>query len=338
MLEKRCQDTVPSLEQVQQTYKSFRIPKTFPSEPVVDDYLTQCVRNQYWVGTTVAQSLNERAGEGVFATIPFWKYQVVVEYHGKRMATIEANVLLRSLLGEQDGSNYFLTVDPDVTIDAREEACACHPHQPCFGRLVTHKANEDGPNLKSKVSVVDGLKRPFLVATRDITVGEELYFDYGVRPGQYNEGHEQIFLLPEKARKRKRGVEVLMPLTTEKMQEEVRSEDAMEETPIEVSSGDSSEVTQRRWWEPMPNVKLNENSDSSSDESNESQELSVILQQVAGGSGKKAKKTRHMKIEDCSKGFKALAEQLSATQEKKKRKKKRSKMSQEDDWKVTKLQ
>ncbi|KAK2723150.1 hypothetical protein QYM36_001731, partial [Artemia franciscana] len=37
--------TVPSLEQVQQTYKNFRIPKTFPSELVVDDYLTQCVLN-----------------------------------------------------------------------------------------------------------------------------------------------------------------------------------------------------------------------------------------------------------------------------------------------------
>ncbi|KAK2723147.1 hypothetical protein QYM36_001728 [Artemia franciscana] len=114
------------------------------------------------------------------------------------MATVEANGLLQSLLGEEDGSNYFLTLDPDFTIDAREEACACYPHQPCFGRLVNHKANEDGPNLKSKALVVDGLKRPFLIATRDITAGEELYFDYGVRPSQYNEGHEQIFSYPRR--------------------------------------------------------------------------------------------------------------------------------------------
>ncbi|KAK2707202.1 hypothetical protein QYM36_015029 [Artemia franciscana] len=198
------QDTVPSLEEVQQTYSRFRIPKLFPSEPLVDDYLTQCVLNQSWPGMTVAQSLNKGAGQGVYATIPFYKNQVVVEIHGKRMATIEANRLFRSLLGEDDGSNYFLTVDQDVTIDAREEACACHPHQQCFGRLVNHKANEDGPNLKSKALVVDGLKRPFLVATRDITAGEELCFDYGVRPGQFNEGYEQMFLLPEKPRKRKR--------------------------------------------------------------------------------------------------------------------------------------
>ncbi|KAK2708037.1 hypothetical protein QYM36_015655 [Artemia franciscana] len=199
------QDTVPSLEEVQQTYRRFRIPKLFPSEPLVDDYLTQCVLNQSWLGMTVAQSLNKGAGQGVYATIPFYKNQVVVEIHGKRMATIEANRLFRSLLGEDDGSNYFLTVDQDVTIDAREEACACHPHQQCFGRLVNHKANEDGPNLKSKALVVDGLKRPFLVATRDITAGEELCFDYGVRPGQFNEGYEQMFLLPEKSRKRKRS-------------------------------------------------------------------------------------------------------------------------------------
>ena len=148
----------------------------------------------------------------------------------------------------------------------------------------------DGPNLKSKVLVVDGLKRPFLTATRDITAGEELYFDYGVRPGQYNEGHEQIFSNP-KARKRNR--EVLMALTMEKMSEEVRSEepqlpDAMEETHIEVSSEESSEPTQTIWWEPTQMVKVNEKSDSS-DESIASQELSVIVQQVPGGSGKKTK-------------------------------------------------
>jgi len=74
------------------------------------------------------------------------------------MATIEANRLLQSLLGEDDGSNYFLTVDQDVTIDAREKVCTCHPHQQCFGRLVNHKANEDGPNLKCKALVVDGLR------------------------------------------------------------------------------------------------------------------------------------------------------------------------------------
>ncbi|XP_065564154.1 uncharacterized protein LOC136029587 [Artemia franciscana] len=222
------QDTVPSLEEVQQTYRRFRIPKLFPSEPLVDDYLTQCVLNQSWPGMTVAQSLNKGAGQGVYATIPFYKNQVVVEIHGKRMATIEANRLFRSLLGEDDGSNYFLTVDQDVTIDAREEACACHPHQQCFGRLVNHKANEDGPNLKSKALVVDGLKRPFLVATRDITAGEELCFDYGVRPGQFNEGYEQMFLLPEKSRKRKRSA--LMDLAMDETQEEVRSEEPQMDT------------------------------------------------------------------------------------------------------------
>ena len=87
------QDTVPSLEEVQQTYSRFRIPKLFPSEPLVDDYLTQCVLNQSWPGMTVAQSLNKGAGQGVYATIPFYKNQVVVEIHGKRMATIEANRL-----------------------------------------------------------------------------------------------------------------------------------------------------------------------------------------------------------------------------------------------------
>ncbi|KAK2702116.1 hypothetical protein QYM36_019246 [Artemia franciscana] len=182
------------------------------TEALTEDNLQKAVRRigyedtvpsleQSWVGMTVAQSLNKGAVEGVFATIPFWTKQEVVEYHGKRMATIEANGLLQSLLEEEHGSNYFLTVDPDVTIDAREEACACHPHQPCFGCPVNHKANENGPNLKSKALVVDGLKRPFLVSTRDITAGEELYFDYGIRHGQYNDGHEQFSLTREDQKK-----------------------------------------------------------------------------------------------------------------------------------------
>ncbi|KAK2713824.1 hypothetical protein QYM36_009642 [Artemia franciscana] len=222
------QDTVPSLELVQQTYSRLRIPKLFPSEPLVDEYLTTCVLNQSWPGMTVAQSLDKGAGQGIYAKLPFYNSQVVVEYHGRRMATIEANRLLQSLLGEDDGSNYFLTVDQDVTIDAREKVCTCHPHQQCFGRLVNHKANEDSPNLKCNALVVDGLKIPFLVATRDITAGEELCFDYGVRPGQFNEGYEQMFLLPEKSRKRKRSA--LIELAMDETQEEVRSEEPQMDT------------------------------------------------------------------------------------------------------------
>ncbi|KAK2716425.1 hypothetical protein QYM36_010844 [Artemia franciscana] len=152
------QDTVLSLELVQQTYSRLRIPKLFPSEPLVDEYLTTCVLDQSWPGMTVVQSLDKGAGQGVYATLPFYKNQAVVEYHGRRMAIIEANRLLQSQLGDDDGSNYFLTVDQDATIDAREKVCTCHPHQQCFRRLVNHKANEDGPNLKCKALVVDGLR------------------------------------------------------------------------------------------------------------------------------------------------------------------------------------
>jgi len=55
-----------------------------------------------------------------------------------------------------------------------------HLQQTCYGHLINHKANEDSPNLKFQLLVVEHIKRPFLVATRDIPAGEELYFDYGV--------------------------------------------------------------------------------------------------------------------------------------------------------------
>ncbi|KAK2715752.1 hypothetical protein QYM36_010355, partial [Artemia franciscana] len=256
------EDTVTSLEQVQQTYKNFRIPKTFPSEQLVNDYLTQCVLNQSWVGMTVAKSLEEGAGLGVFVTLPFWANQVVTEYHGKLMPTMETKRLIQILKGEEDGSNYFLQGDNDVTVDAREEAFECHPRQKCFGHLINHKANEDRPNLKLKGVVLVNIKRPLLVATRDISAGEELFFDYGVRPGQFNEGYDLSFLLPKRARKRKR--DVLLACAMEGMPDEVG----------DASSG-SSEPSGTKWWEPKKIDKKEAKEEDTSEGSSSSEELSI---------------------------------------------------------------
>ena len=46
------------------------------------------------------------------------------------------------------------------------------------------------------------MKSPFLVATRDIKAGEELKFDYGIRPGDFVEGQDETFLLPERKRQK----------------------------------------------------------------------------------------------------------------------------------------
>ena len=67
------QDTVPSLEEVQQTYRRFRIPKLFPSEPLVDDYLTQCVLNQSWPGMTVARASTKELGKAFMQHCPSTK-------------------------------------------------------------------------------------------------------------------------------------------------------------------------------------------------------------------------------------------------------------------------
>ena len=92
----------------------------------------------------------------------------------------------------------------------------------------------------------------------------------------------------------------------------------------------SSPLKQIPWWDK----KLNERNlqrwkemqeiFSSDDESMSSQELSVIFHQVAGTS---RKKTKQLKIAECSKGFEAVTKRLSATQEgqqKKRRKKKKT--------------
>ncbi|KAK2702254.1 hypothetical protein QYM36_019116 [Artemia franciscana] len=149
-------DTLPSLVNVWQKYQSYRIKKTYPIEPVVDETLLQCIINQSWIGLTLARSQEKDAGMGVYVSLPFWE------------------------------------------------------NQTCFGRFINHRANEDGPNLKWKQLVLENVKWPFLVATRDISAGKELYYDYGVRPGDFNEGQEMVFLMSGKARKRRRDAAVAM--------------------------------------------------------------------------------------------------------------------------------
>jgi len=104
------------------------------------------------------------------------------------------------------------------------------------------------------------------------------------------------------------------------------------EKPKEVSSEESSEPSGTKWWEPKKMVKVKETPETR-DDLTASQGLSVIFQQVGD---KKAKKTKQMKLVECSKDFKAVAERLSAAQEKKKKRKKRNKKNKVD-WKVTKL-
>ena len=108
------------------------------------------------------------------------------------------------------------------------------PSRPVLGTSL-YKAYEDSPNIKLKGLVVENSKRPFLVATRGIPAGEDLFFDYGVRPGHFNEGHDLSFLLSERARKHQR--DVLMAY-------------AMEEIPKQVSGVSSrcSEPSGTKWW------------------------------------------------------------------------------------------
>jgi hypothetical protein len=101
-------DTFPTLEQVKAIHRSAISPKIYPAELVVDDYLMKAVMTQTWVGLTKATSHSAGAGDGVFTTLPFWENQAVVEYHGHRMETSAANVLIPTLNGDEDGANYFL--------------------------------------------------------------------------------------------------------------------------------------------------------------------------------------------------------------------------------------
>ena len=129
---------------------------------------------------------------GVIATKNFAKAEVVADYHGNIISRAEGE---KKLKDEKEGMSYcyFFKGFGDITycLDA-SEPCPCHPDKDTYGRRFNHSRKK--PNLKAERVTFKGPNGPkeilLFKALRDILVGEELFFDYNVRRGQYNEAYE----------------------------------------------------------------------------------------------------------------------------------------------------
>lgn len=109
---------------------------------------------------------------GVFATRPLRKGQFVAEYVGKIISMDQSHQREREYQANGEGC-YILNIGQDEAVDASW----------CFGRmgrLINHASGNTNCKLHRPL-VVDGKKRVVFVATRDICIGEELFFDYGIR-------------------------------------------------------------------------------------------------------------------------------------------------------------
>lgn len=116
----------------------------------------------------------EGKGRGVFAGKPFRKGQFVVEYHGDLVEMAEAKK--REGMYAQDPSTgcymyYFQFNTKTYCVDATKETER-------LGRLLNHSKTG---NCQTKLHSVDGRPHLILVASRDISLGEELLYDYGDR-------------------------------------------------------------------------------------------------------------------------------------------------------------
>lgn len=78
---------------------------------------------------------------------------------------------------------FFKAGERELCIDAQTSPCDCHPHMNTFGRMMNHSRKM--PNLKPfHCSMkINGQDQEIILfkATRDISVGTQLKYDYGVR-------------------------------------------------------------------------------------------------------------------------------------------------------------
>ncbi|KAI7801292.1 hypothetical protein IRJ41_003851 [Triplophysa rosa] len=147
--------------------------------PVADDpLLISAVVLQNWKGLSIKNY--EGKGKGVITTMKFKMNQVVCDYHGAGETCRGAVILAEPLC-----------------IDAQNFPCICHPEQDTYGRRMNHsrKVNNVRP-LRVKMHFPDGQRECVLfLALRDIGVGEELLWDYGVRRSSFHgEGRDVAWL------------------------------------------------------------------------------------------------------------------------------------------------
>ncbi|MEQ2172775.1 hypothetical protein GOODEAATRI_024867 [Goodea atripinnis] len=146
-----------------------------------DEELIRHVAQQSWTGLVIAESKKHGAGRGLFTTKAFPKGSILCDYHGKVVDAAEGTRVMESLKpGEASYIYFFRKGAQDLCVNSQSDPCECHPSLATFGRMINHSAKSF--NVKGIVCDLQGHALPVLLfkATRDIKVGEEVYFDYGV--------------------------------------------------------------------------------------------------------------------------------------------------------------
>ncbi len=115
---------------------------------------------------------------------------MICDYHGKLISESEGKKKMDEM---QEGAMCYLfffrgRLGTKLCIDSQNSPCECHPGKDTFGRRMNHSGKAF--NVKPAVfrlNFADGPRDTVLfLAHKNIAVGEELCFDYGVRRMSFN--------------------------------------------------------------------------------------------------------------------------------------------------------
>ena len=152
-------------------------------DPIVDiERIQELVRTQKWRGLHVTEF--EGKGRGIITTRIFQAGEVVCDYHGTVIKHSEVLQIHRSTTGKETGHVFFFKNKKGVPmcIDAHTDTCECHPGIQTVGKLINHSKNEANIKPKHITVEIDGRESDVILflATRTLSVDEEVLFDYGV--------------------------------------------------------------------------------------------------------------------------------------------------------------
>lgn len=119
---------------------------------------------------------------GVVATREFASGDIVCDYHGNVITASEGRSMMADLNGEAGYLFFFKSGDKSLCVDAQTFPCSCHPQMDTFGRRINHSSKAANIKPFGCKMTLNGEEKDIVLfkAMRDITVDEELKFDYGV--------------------------------------------------------------------------------------------------------------------------------------------------------------
>ncbi|KAL1024038.1 hypothetical protein UPYG_G00050620 [Umbra pygmaea] len=131
------------------------------------------ITDQKWKGLAIKHF----EGKGVIATMPFSRNDVVCDYHGEVISSVEGKKRMESLTDEPSYMFFFKGKGGEpLCINSQKFPCDCHPDFDTFGRRMNHsrKKNNVRPQ-RFTIRFPDGPRDCLLfMALRDIKVNEEL--------------------------------------------------------------------------------------------------------------------------------------------------------------------